>query len=203
MSLSKPVLIGIGALLLAGAFLLILVGGTYNSLVGADEDVNKAWSDVESQYQRRADLVPNLVASVKGAAEFERSTLQAVVDARSRVGQISLKEAPTAAQMQTFQESQNALGGALTRLLVVAENYPQLQATQAFIDLQAQLEGTENRIAVARQDYNLAAANYNKKRRGFPTVFLAGLLGFDARAGFESAPGAEDAPKVDFGGGQP
>lgn len=193
----------ISVLLAVGVLVLLMAGCSYNSLVGADEDVNKAWSNVESQYQRRADLVPNLVAAVKGAADFESSTLQAVVDARSRVGQIALKEAPTAAQMQAFQESQNALGGALTRLLVVAENYPELKATQAFVDLQAQLEGTENRIAVARQDYNTAAAAYNTMRRRFPAVLLSGLMGFDARTGFESTPGAEDAPKVDFGGGQP
>ena len=193
----------ISVLLAFGVLVLLMAGCSYNSLVGADESVNKAWSDVESQYQRRADLVPNLVAAVKGAADFERSTLQAVVDARSRVGQISLKEAPTAEQMQDFQESQNALGGALTRLLVVAENYPELRATQAFIDLQAQLEGTENRIAVARQDYNATVADYNTLRRRFPTVLLSGLMGFDARTGFESAPGAEDVPKVDVGSGQP
>ena len=199
MSPTRPVwaLIGIGV------FILLLGGCSYNSLVGSDENTNKAWANVETQYQRRADLVPNLVSTVKGAADFESSTLQAVVDARSRVGQISLKQAPTAEQMQAFQASQNELGGALSRLLVVAENYPQLQATQAFTDLQAQLEGTENRIAVARQDYNTAVADYNTLRRRFPTVLLAGAMGFDARAGFESAPGAQDAPKVDFGGTKP
>ena len=199
MSPTRPVwaLIGIGV------FILLLGGCSYNSLVGSDENTNKAWANVETQYQRRADLVPNLVSTVKGAADFESSTLQAVVDARSRVGQISLKQAPTAEQMQAFQASQNELGGALSRLLVVAENYPQLQATKAFTDLQAQLEGTENRIAVARQDYNTAVADYNTLRRRFPTVLLAGAMGFDARSGFESAPGAQDVPKVDFGGTKP
>lgn len=190
-------------LLAIGAVIVLLAAGTYNRLVGADEDVNKTWSDVESQYQRRYDLVPNLVQTVKGAADFERTTLQAVVDARARVGQITFKEAPTASQMQSFQAAQDDLGGALSRLLVTVENYPELKATQAFIDLQSQLEGTENRIAVARGDYNQAVADYNKIRRGFPSVLVAGLMGFESRSGFANAPGAENAPKVDFGGTAP
>lgn len=200
MSRSILVLLIVGVV---GAVLVLMGAGTYNGLVNADENVNKAWSDVGSQYQRRYDLVPNLVQTVKGAADFERTTLQAVVDARARVGQISFKEAPTASQLQSFQAAQDDLGGALSRLLVTVENYPELKATQAFIDLQAQLEGTENRIAVARSDFNQAVADYNKIRRGFPAVLFAGLMGFESRSGFESVPGAEKAPKVDFGGSAP
>ncbi|MFV2072253.1 MAG: LemA family protein, partial [Thermoanaerobaculales bacterium] len=162
--------------------------------------VDAAWSQVENVYQRRADLIPNLVATVKGAADFEQETLQNVVEARAKVGQMSFDKAPTAAQMQQFQANQDALSSALSRLLVVVERYPDLKAVQAFRDLQVQLEGTENRIAVERRRFNETARQYNTARRRFPAVLIAGMLGFEDKAYFESKPGAEEPPQVDFSG---
>lgn len=187
---------------LGGGLLLVLLlaVGSYNGLVQSDETVNKAWADVESSYQRRMDLIPNLVSTVQGAADFEKSTLEAVTSARASVGKIQLSAAPTEEELARFQAAQAQLGGALSRLLVTAEAYPQLMATQAFRDLQGQLEGTENRINVARQDFNQAVRDYNTRRRSFPTVLMAGVLGFDGRAGFQASEGADAAPKVDFGG---
>lgn len=188
-----------------GFFGLALVGllvagvGSYNRLVGLEESVATAWSQVENQYQRRADLVPNLVETVRGAADFEQDTLTAVTEARASVGQMSIDGAPSAEQLAEFQANQNALTQALSRLLFVAEDYPQLTATQAFRDLQAQLEGTENRIAVERRRYNETAQTYNTARRRFPTAIFAGLLGFDEKTYFASEPGADRAPEVDFG----
>lgn len=172
--------------------------GIYNRLVGLQEGVVSAWGQVETAYQRRADLIPNLVNTVKGAADFERSTLQAVVEARAKVGQVNFQGAPTAEQLAAFQQNQDALSGALSRLLVVVERYPELRATQAFRDLQVQLEGTENRIAVERRRYNEAAQTYNTSRRRFPANLLAGTFGFDAKPYFEAAQGSEQAPSVDF-----
>jgi LemA protein len=178
--------------------LLTLSGCGYNTLVSLQEGVDATWSQVENVYQRRADLVPNLVATVKGAADFERETLTAVTEARARVGQMSFDEAPDAAQLQQFQQAQDALSSALSRLLVVVERYPELTATQAFRDLQVQLEGTENRIAVERRRFNEAAQAYNTARRQFPTLITAKIFGFGEKAYFESSPGAEEAPKVEF-----
>lgn len=173
--------------------------GIYNRLVGLEEGVVSAWGQVETAYQRRADLIPNLVNTVKGAADFERSTLQAVVEARAKVGgQVNIQGAPTAEQLASFQQNQDALSGALSRLLVVVERYPELRATQAFRDLQVQLEGTENRIAVERRRYNETAQTYNTSRRRFPANLLAGTFGFDAKPYFESAEGSDQAPTVDF-----
>ncbi len=186
---------------------LLLVGfagcagcSTYNSLVDAEERVEQAWANVETQYQRRADLIPNLVNTVKGAADFERGTLEAVTNARARATSINLTadDLTDPAKVQAFMEAQNQLGSALGRLLVVAENYPQLRATEAFRDLQAQLEGTENRINIARRDYNEAVRAYNTKVRRFPASIIAGLFGFERRTPFEAAPGSEKAPTVDF-----
>lgn len=196
--MNKTVL-GCGVALVA----ILLIGGLiawtgYNGLVSLDEGVNSAWGEVQTQYQRRLDLIPNLVNTVKGSAKFEQETLQAVVEARSRVGQTNLPQAPNAAQMKEFQASQDQLSGALSRLLVVVEQYPDLKASASFRDLQAQLEGTENRIAVARKRFNDAAQAYNTKRRGFPLVLVAGLLGFEEKTYFESAAGADQAPKVQF-----
>jgi len=178
--------------------LLTLSGCGYNTLVSLQEGVDGAWSQVENVYQRRADLVPNLVATVKGAADFEQETLIAVTEARARVGQMSFDEAPDAAQLQQFHQAQDALSSALSRLLVVVERYPELTATQAFRDLQVQLEGTENRIAVERRRFNEAAQAYNTARRQFPTLITAKIFGFGEKAYFESSPGAEEAPKVEF-----
>jgi LemA protein len=193
------ILIGCGLAAL-GLILLIalMVGGVYNNLVGLQEGVNEAWGQVENVYQRRADLIPNLVATVKGAADFEQETLQNVVEARAKVGQMTIEGAPTAAQMQAFQANQGALSSALSRLMVVVERYPELQAVQAYRDLQVQLEGTENRIAVERRRYNEVARNYNTARRRFPAVMIAGFLGFDDKPYFESKAGADEPPVVEF-----
>lgn len=174
--------------------------GTYNSLVSQDENVERAWGDVQTQYQRRADLIPNLVNTVKGAANFEQETLESVTNARARATSITINadDLSDPAKMQQFQEAQTQLSGALGRLLAVAENYPQLQATQAFRDLQVQLEGTENRITVARRDYNGAVQRFNTAVRSFPTNILAGMFGFNRRASFEADAGSERAPTVDF-----
>jgi len=186
---------------------LLLVGfagcagcSTYNSLVAEEENVNASWADVQSAYQRRADLIPNLVNTVKGAANFEQETLSAVTNARARATSINLSadDLSDPAKLQQFQEAQAGLGGALGRLLVVAENYPQLQATEGFRDLQVQLEGTENRINVARTRYNDAVRIYNTKIRSFPAAIFAGLFGHSRRPPFEADPGAEQAPTVDF-----
>lgn len=193
--MAKAVL-AVGALVI-GLLVLVTVA-SYNRLVGLQEGVDAAWSQVENVYQRRADLIPNLVATVKGAADFERGTLEAVVEARSKVGQTTLPSAPSPDQLAAFQANQDALSSALSRLLVVVERYPELKATEAFRDLQVQLEGAENRIAVERGRFNEAAKAYNTSRRRFPAVIFAGMFGFEAKAYFESAPGAEVAPTVDF-----
>ena len=192
-------LIGCGVAILGVAVLIaVMVGGVYNSLVGLQEGVQEAWGQVENVYQRRADLIPNLVATVKGAADFEQETLQNVIEARAKVGQMNIEGTPTASQLQAFQANQDALSSALSRLLVVVERYPELKAVQAFRDLQVQLEGTENRIAIERRRYNEVARNYNTARRRFPAVLIAGLLGFDQKPYFESKPGAEEPPQVEF-----
>jgi LemA protein len=192
-------LIGCGIAVIVGILVIgLMVGGVYNRLVTLNEAVDSAWAQVENVYQRRADLIPNLVATVKGAADFEQETLQNVIEARSKVGRVSFDEAPSPAQMEAFQAQQDALSSALSRLLVVVEQYPELKATQAFRDLQVQLEGTENRIAVERRRYNEVAQEYNTARRRFPAVLFAGFLGFQEKAYFEAQPGAEEPPKVEF-----
>jgi LemA protein len=195
----NKILVGAAAVILG---LVVIVGGTtfgsYNSLVSLEESVDAAWSQVENVYQRRADLVPNLVATVRGSASFERETLQAVVDARAQVGRIDLPSAPGPEQLEAFEASQAQLSSALSRLLVVVERYPELRTTEAFRDLMVQLEGAENRIAVERRRFNEAAQAYNSARRRFPTVLVASLVGFERKAYFEAAPGSERAPKVDF-----
>jgi LemA protein len=196
-------------LILAGVVVgaLVVCGGcsasTYNRLVGLDQAVQAQWAQVENAYQRRADLVPNLVETVKGAAKFERETLTAVVEARSKATQVTAGTggAPSdPAALQRFQNAQDQLGSALSRLLVVVERYPELKATQNFRDLQAQLEGTENRISVERMRFNEAAREFNATRQSFPTVLFAGLFGsrFQEKAYFTSTPGAERAPTVKF-----
>ena len=176
----------------------------YNSLVGLEQGVRSAWGQVENVYQRRADLVPNLVETVKGAAAFEKDTFTAVANARAQVGQVSaagveqITSNPEA--MAKFQQAQDGLSSALSRLLVVSERYPDLKATAGFRDLQVQLEGTENRIAVERMRFNEAAQAFNTKRQSFPTVVIAGFFGdrFKEKPYFKAQTGAETAPKVTF-----
>lgn len=188
-------------LLFAGLVIGLFFWGTYNRLVTLEQEVNKKWADVQTVYQRRADLIPNLVNTVSGAANFEKSTLTEVTNARASVGrmQINASEAPkTAAELAEFQRAQGQLSNALSRLLVVTENYPDLKATRAFQELQAQLEGTENRISVERNNFNGAVQSYNTALKRFPTNVLAGMFGFAARPFFESQPGADKAPTVTF-----
>jgi LemA protein len=195
----KKVLLGCGlVVVVAAVFLVMAVMGSYNRLVTLDEAVKTAWSQVENVYQRRADLVPNLVETVKGAAAFEKDTFTAVTEARAKVGQMTLGKLPNAAEMQQFQAAQDGLSSALSRLLVVVEKYPDLKATQAFRDLQVQLEGTENRIAVERRRFNEAAQAFNTLRRRFPTVIVASLFGFAEKPYFQAAPGSDKAPQVKF-----
>jgi LemA protein len=180
--------------------LLVWGVGSYNNLVTLEQGVESQWAQVENVYQRRADLVPNLVATVKGAAAHERETLEAVTQARAKVGQVEMTapyEDPEA--MAKFEAAQGELSSALSRLLVVVEQYPQLQANQNFLALQSQLEGTENRIAVERMRFNDAARAYNTKRETFPTAMVANMFGkFEPKAYFHAQAGAENAPKVEF-----
>ncbi|MBO9638528.1 LemA family protein [Siphonobacter aquaeclarae] len=180
--------------------LIVLMGGcSYNGLVSQDESVKTAWAKVQSDYQRRADLIPNLVNTVKGAANFEQKTLTDVINARANATSIKFTaDQLTPENIQKFQEAQAQLNGSLSRLMAVAENYPQLKANENFRDLQAQIEGTENRIKVSRNDFNDAVQVYNKKVRSFPTNLLAGIFGFPAKAYFEADAGADKAPKVEF-----
>jgi LemA protein len=174
---------------------------SYNGLVSSEQAVEAQWAQVENVYQRRADLVPNLVETVKGAANFEKETYTAVAEARSRAGQVTADKnvINDPAAFQKFQEAQDNLSGALSRLMVVVERYPDLKATQAFRDLQAQLEGTENRIAVERMRFNEVARDFNSKRSSFPTVIIAGLFPkFAEKQYFHAQAGAETAPKVKF-----
>ena len=194
----------------AGAILLLIliggvsIGGSYNSLVNLDQATQSQWAQVQNAYQRRADLVPNLVATVKGAANFEKSTMVEVTEARARVNQVSpaamgdiLKDP---AAFQRYQQAQQGLSSALSRLFAVAENYPQLKATANFRDLQAQLEGTENRITVERQRFNEAAQAFNTARNRFPMVLIAGMFGdkFASKPYFTAEPGSQKAPQVSF-----
>src|SRR3954470_2014724 len=199
--MKKLASLGFG-LLFAFTLLFGLSGcGSYNRLVTLDQNVNKKWADVQSVYQRRADLIPNLVNTVQGAANFEKSTLTEVTNARASVGQVKLdpNKAPTdAADLEKFQQAQGQLSNALSRLLVVSENYPQLRATEGFQNLQAQLEGTENRISVERNNFNAAVQEYNTAIQRFPTNMLNKMFGFKERPFFNAAPGAEKAPEVKF-----
>ena len=203
--MGKSAAIGCG-----GAILLLIliggasIGGSYNSLVNLDQATQAQWAQVQNAYQRRADLVPNLVATVKGAANFEKSTMVEVTEARARVNQVSpaamgdiLKDP---AAFQRYQQAQQGLSSALSRLLAVAENYPQLKATANFRDLQAQLEGTENRITVERQRFNEAAQAFNTARNRFPMVLIAGMFGdkFASKPYFTAEPGSQKAPQVSF-----
>ena len=171
----------------------------YNSLVGMDENVSNQWANVETQYQHRADLIPNLVNTVKGYAAHEKETLEGVIAARSQATQIKVDPTDlTPEKLAEYQKAQGQLATALGKLLAITENYPDLKANQNFLELQAQLEGTENRINVARKNFNDAAKTYNTAIRRFPKNILAGMFGFDKRAYFEAAEGAEQAPQVQF-----
>jgi LemA protein len=197
-------MIGFGCL---GAILLVLLvgglmlAGAYNGMVSTSQTVDKQWAQVQNVYQRRADLIPNLVATVSGAANFEKSTLTEITQARASVGQVKLdpNSAPTdPAKLEEFQRAQSQLSGALSRLLVVAERYPDLKATSNFRDLQAQLEGTENRITVERQKFNEAVQRFNTDVKSFPNVLIAGMFGFQSKPYFAAKGGTDVPPKVDF-----
>ena len=171
----------------------------YNTMVQKDETVETAWANVQNAYQRRADLIPNLVNTVKGAANFERETLESVINARAKATSVQLNaDQLTPENLQRFQAAQNELGGALSRLLVSVERYPELKANQNFLELQAQLEGTENRISVERRKFNEAVQDYNTTVRSFPNNLMAGIFGFERKGHFQADPGAERAPTVQF-----
>jgi len=185
---------------LAIVLILVFVGcGGYNGLVKQDETVTNKWNNVQSDYQRRADLIPNLVSTVKGEANFEQTTLTNVIEARAKATSIQVDAKDlTPEKVQQFQQAQGQLSGALGRLLAVSENYPNLQTNQAFQGLQAQLEGTENRIKVSRNDFNDAVATYNIKVRSFPMNILSGMFGFKLKQGFTADAGSDKAPAVKF-----
>ncbi|MEX0646357.1 MAG: LemA family protein [Balneolaceae bacterium] len=188
--------IGIGI-----AILLLFYGvGVNNTLVEKEEGVNQAWAQVENQYQRRADLIPNLVNTVRGAADFEQETLTQVVEARSRATSVNIEpgDLDNPAALQQFDQAQQQLSGALSRLLVTVERYPEIQANQNFRDLQAQLEGTENRISTERMRFNRSAQDFNTTVRRFPASVFAGVLGYESKAYFEATEGAETPPEVQF-----
>jgi LemA protein len=200
----KKLAIGCGVLVVLGIILLIIVaiaGDSYNGLVKLSQGVNSSWAQVQNVYQRRADLIPNLVATVLGAANFEKSTLVEITTARASVGQVKLdmNNAPAdAAKLAEFEKAQGALSSALSRLLVVSERYPDLKANSNFRDLQAQLEGSENRITVERERFNVAVQSYNTAVKSFPAVFYAGMFGFTEKPYFAATAGADKPPAVQF-----
>src|SRR5215468_3467869 len=198
--------LGCGVLIAILLFVVVVaaiaIGGSYNRLVRLQQAVDQSWAQVQNVYQRRADLIPNLVNTVQGAANFEKSTLTEVTNARASVGRVQLdpNKAPTdAKQLEEFQKAQGQLSNALSRLLVVSENYPQLRATEGFRNLQAQLEGTENRISVERNNFNAAVQDYNTALSTFPTNMLNKMFGFQPKPFFTAQAGAEKAPTVNFG----
>jgi len=196
----KTLLVVVGVLVVLAVIIGLAVSGTYNRLVTLQQGTDAAWAQVQNVYQRRADLVPNLVNTVAGAANFEKSTLTEVTNARASVGRVLVPGgAPTdPAKLAEFEAAQAQLGGALSRLLAVSENYPNLTATAAFRDLQAQLEGTENRISVERGRFNDAVQAYNTALRRFPAVIFAGMFGFSARPYFTASAGSDKPPTVQF-----
>jgi LemA protein len=190
----------VGGLLLFGFSIFGWATGVYNSLVASDENINQSWSQVQNQYQRRLDLIPNLVEVVKGYAAHEKEVFTQVAEARASVGKIQLtpEVLSNPQAFKQFQDAQSGLSSALSRLLAVAENYPQLKANENFLQLQAQLEGTENRIATERKRFNEVTQEYNTKVRTFPASFIAGMAGFGQRQYFQADAGAERAPQVKF-----
>lgn len=192
----KRTVLGILGILFLG---ILFSGCGYNDMVKLDEEVKAKWNQVETQYQRRSDLIPNLVNTVKGAAKFEQSTLTQVVEARAKATQVTIDpDKLTPENIEKYQAAQGQVSQALGRLLMVTENYPTLTATAQFRDVSAELAGTENRIAVARKDFNEAIQTYNTKIRSFPSNLTAGMFGFKQKEGFKAEAGAEKAPKVEF-----
>lgn len=193
----KKSLIIVGIIVVVAIILYSSVKGTYNSMVTKDEAVSAAWAQVENTYQRRADLIPNLVNTVKGYAAHEKETLEGVVEARAKATAVNINPSDPQS-FQQFQQSQDQLSSALSRLMVVAEQYPDLKANQNFLDLQAQLEGTENRIAVERHKFNEKAQDFNTYIRSFPRNIYASIFNFEKKAYFQAQAGAEKAPEVKF-----
>ena len=195
----KKALIPILIIAVVGIFIYTKAVGVYNMFVQNEETINGQWAEVETQYQRRADLIPNLVNTVKGYADFEQETLTGVIEARSKATSMNISaDNLTPENIAQFQQAQDQLSGALSRLLVTVERYPDLKANQNFLELQAQLEGTENRIAVARRNFNQSVQSYNSNLRTFPNNIFAGWYGFERKGYFEAAQGAETAPQVQF-----
>ncbi len=190
-------------LIILGVIALALFGwvkSSYNGLVKQQENVEKSWANVDNQYQRRADLIPNLVETVKGYAKHEQETLEGVIEARANATKVTIDPTKmTPEDLQKYQAAQGDVTNALSRLIAVSENYPDLKANQNFLELQSQLEGCENRIAVARKDFNEAAQEYNTNRRTFPTNIIASIFNFGDKPYFKAQEGADVAPKVDFG----
>lgn len=197
--MSKKALIIIGVIVVLGFMGYSSIKGTYNGIVTQNEGIKQSWSQVENQYQRRADLIPNLVSTVKGYAAHEQETFTAVIEARSKATSTTIDANNlTAESMQQFQQAQNGLSSALSKLMVVVERYPDLKANESFLQLQAQLEGTENRIAVERRNFNTTVGDYNKTIRQFPTNLYAGFFNFEEEPYFEAEDGNEVAPEVNF-----
>ncbi|MCH6233869.1 LemA family protein [Cognataquiflexum rubidum] len=195
----KKALIPILIIAVIGIFMYTKAVGVYNMFVQNEETINGQWAEVQTQYQRRADLIPNLVNTVKGYAEFEQETLTGVIEARAKATSININANDLSPdKIAQFQEAQDQLSGALSRLLVTVEKYPDLKANQNFLELQAQLEGTENRIAVARRNFNQSVQAYNSDLRKFPNNLFAGWYGFETKGYFEAAAGSENAPTVQF-----
>ncbi|KRP06739.1 MAG: LemA family protein [Sphingobacteriales bacterium BACL12 MAG-120802-bin5] len=189
----------IGVILVIAFIIYRFFAGAYNNMVTYDESTNEKWAAVQSSYQRRADLIPNLVSTVKGYADFEQETLTKVIEARAKATSITIDPSNTSPeQFAQFQQAQDQLSGALSRLLVTVERYPDLKANQNFLELQAELSGTENRINVARNDYNTAVKAYNTYVRKFPQNMIAGMFGFEKRSMFEAAQGSDVVPTVEF-----
>jgi LemA protein len=202
--MNKSLGIGCLVILIIAALLGMSACSNYNSLVGYSEAVEKQWAQVETQYQRRLDLIPNLVSTVEGQANFEKTTLTDIADARASISRVKLSanEVPDDRTIQQWEQAQMRLGGALGRLMAVSENYPELKANQAFLALQAELAGTENRISVERGRFNEAAQDFNTKMKKFPTVLYAALMGFSPKGYFKSNPEAAEPPKVQFNMGK-
>ena len=195
----KKIVIPVGIIAVLGVLIYAKAVSAYNQFVQAEETINGQWAEVETQYQRRADLIPNLVNTVKGYADFEQETLTGVVEARAKATSVQIDPTQlTPEKLAEFQQAQDQLSGALSRLLVTVEKYPDLKANQNFLELQAQLEGTENRISVARKKFNESVQGYNTSIRTFPNNLFAGWYGFVAKGYFEAAAGAENAPTVQF-----
>ena len=197
--MNKKLLITLGIILLVVIIFYSFFAGKYNSMVNLEEQVKSQWAQVENVYQRRADLIPNLVETVKGYADFEQETLTQVIEARAKATSVNVNAGElTPDKIQQFQQAQEGLSGALSRLMVVVERYPDLKANQNFLQLQSQLEGTENRIAVERKKFNDVTQSYNQYIRNFPQNILAGMYGFERKGYFEAEAGAEKAPEVKF-----